>query len=295
MVSLDQMIQGEWIEGEQLSAGARLNLGPKFNKQLALLLAELHSLPHDDNSATYSGIPESNMNAVVDGLVGWVNRDEYCDDALYELYSIKSKLNKRFYLHGDLWRQNILVDEEGNLNGLRDWESLSYGDPHWDFRMVHRWIGWSGLEELLEIYHTKTTWKCNIEYIKILDRISVCNSIKIREERGPLRHDGPDTLTKFEEMKNISAVMSMKRTSTDVPFMAPDAEWDKYLQKNYIDTGLLISRKNILSEDKLTKESTTVWKDEDASLKYRSDIEVQNRRDKLIDHNLKHNIETWLD
>ena len=197
MVSLDYMIKGGWIEGEQLR-----NPGSEFIEQLANLLVELHSLPHGPDFATYDDIPESNMRDVVEDLVNWFERETFCEDALYDFYAIKNNLDKRFYLHGDLWRQNILVDKEGNLNGLRDWESLSYGDPHWDFRMIRRWIGWEGLDKLLFLYNCSVDWNCNRTYIDILDRISICNSIKIRKERGLLRHDKPNALEIFERFKN---------------------------------------------------------------------------------------------
>lgn len=197
MVSLDYMIKGGWIEGEQLR-----NPGSEFIEQLANLLVELHSLPHGPDFATYDDIPESNMRDVVYDLVNWLERDTFTEDALYDFYAIRNNLDKRFYLHGDLWRQNILVDEEGNLNGLRDWESLSYGDPHWDFRMIRRWIGWQGLDKLLFLYNCSVDWNCNRTYIDILDRISICNSIKIRKERGLLRHDKPNALEIFERFKN---------------------------------------------------------------------------------------------
>ena len=197
MVSLDYMIKGGWIEGEQLR-----NPGSEFIEQLANLLVELHSLPHGPDFATYDDIPESNMRDVVEDLVNWFERDTFCEDALYDFYAIKNNLDKRFYLHGDLWRQNILVDKKGNLNGLRDWESLSYGDPHWDFRMIRRWIGWEGLDKLLFLYNCSVDWNCNRTYIDILDRISICNSIKIRKERGLLRHDKPNALEIFERFKN---------------------------------------------------------------------------------------------
>ena len=197
MVSLDYMIKGGWIEGEQLR-----NPGSEFIEQLANLLVELHSLPHGLDFATYDDIPESNMRDVVEDLVNWKEMDTFTEDALYDFYVIRNNLDKRFYLHGDVWRQNILVDEEGNLNGLRDWESLSYGDPHWDFRMIRRWIGWQGLDKLLFLYNCSVDWNCNRTYIDILDRISICNSIKIRKERGLLRHDKPNALEIFERFKN---------------------------------------------------------------------------------------------
>jgi thiamine kinase-like enzyme len=186
MVSLDEMIKGAWIFGEELSTP-----GPKFIEQLADLLVELHK-------SSYATTPFIMWN-VVENLVSW--DDSFCEDALYDLYAIKSELTGSVSLHGDLWRQNILVDQEGNLNGLRDWESLSVGDPHWDFRMIRRWIGWDGLDELLFMYNCGVEWNCKQKYIEILDKISICNSIRIRQERGLLRHDKSDALETFKKLK----------------------------------------------------------------------------------------------
>ena len=194
MVSLDEMIKGEWIEGEELLNDriGKMTVGPKFIEQLAALLVELHKSSYETR------LPFA-MWSVVENLVSW--NDSFCEDALYDLYAIKSELTGSVSLHGDLWRQNILVDQNGNLNGLRDWESLSVGDPHWDFRMIRRWIGWDGLDELLWRYNSKVEWTCNRTYIEILDRISICNSIKIRQKRGLLRHDKPDAIDNFEKLK----------------------------------------------------------------------------------------------
>jgi len=188
MVSLKEMIDGAWIEGEQLETP-----GPKFIQQLADLLAELHT-------SSYAKEP-SLMWQVVDDLISWKDKDVFCEDALYDLFAIKSKLTGSVSLHGDLWRQNILVDGEGNLNGLRDWEALSIGDPHWDFRMIRRLIGWDGLDKLLFLYDGSVNLHCNRLYVEILDRISICHSIRIRKERGLLRHDKPDALETFEKFK----------------------------------------------------------------------------------------------
>ena len=189
MVSLKEMIDGAWIEGEMLTEP-----GDNFVGQLADLLAELHQSSYASS--------KSNMWDCIQDLVEWKEKDTFCEDALYDLYAIKSKLSRTYVcLHGDLWKQNILVDEEGNLNGLRDWEALSYGDPHWDFRMIRRWIGWDGLNDLLRHYNSQVNWRCNGTYVSILDRISVCHSIRIRKERGLLRHDKPDALETFEKLK----------------------------------------------------------------------------------------------
>ena len=67
--------------------------------------------------------------------------------------------------------------------------------------MIRRWIGWEGLDKLLFLYNCSVDWYCNQTYIEILDRISICHSIRIRKERGLLRHDKPDALETFEKFK----------------------------------------------------------------------------------------------
>jgi hypothetical protein len=67
--------------------------------------------------------------------------------------------------------------------------------------MIRRWIGFEGLHELLWRYNKEVEWNCIQAYIDILDRISICNSIKIRQERGLLRHDKPDAIQLFKDMK----------------------------------------------------------------------------------------------
>ena len=77
MVSLKEMIDGAWIDGEQLGTP-----GPKFIQQLADLLVELHT-------SSYAKEP-SPMWEVVDDLISWHKKDNYCEDALYDLYAINS-------------------------------------------------------------------------------------------------------------------------------------------------------------------------------------------------------------
>ena len=39
-------------------------------------------------------------------------------------------------LHMDVWSQNVLVDEDGNLTGLLDWDRALYGDPEIEFSVL---------------------------------------------------------------------------------------------------------------------------------------------------------------
>ena len=210
MVSLNEMMDGAWIEGEQLT-----KLGSKFIEQLADLMSELHTMwGMDEYMENLLYRKEWILNDMHDVVYVLEPVDDFTENAILEFHEIKHELNKYVPIHGDLWRQNIRVDESGNLNGIIDWDKKSFGDPHWDFRMIRRWVGWDGLDELLFLYNCSTGFNCKREYIEVLDKISLCHSIKIRKERGLLRHDKSDAIELFENYKkfwpNISFIASQK-------------------------------------------------------------------------------------
>ena len=171
------MITGEWIEGEILT---RDNYGENFISQLADLMAEIHTTQVPNFKLV-------NIERLVNGL-------ECVDDFVWSCradwhFSLKYELNKHIvFLHGDLHAGNVIV-EDGNLQGLIDWEHCAYGDPHWDFRMIRRWIGWDGLDKLLFLYNASTGHKCKREYIEMLDKISLCNSRQIRNFEDKIFYD----------------------------------------------------------------------------------------------------------
>ena len=192
MTPLDKMIAGEWIRGEMLPYE---HCNHAFIDELAFVLMDLHNMAPEETDW-----PDNNMFDLVNRLEPV---DEFTENAILEFTEIKPQLTGKVPIHGDLWRQNIRVDEEGYLSGIIDWEDASIGDPHWDFRMIRRWIGWNGLDGLLFMYNCGVKWECKREYIEILDRISLCHSIQIRKKRGLLRHDKPDAIERFEAYKKI--------------------------------------------------------------------------------------------
>jgi len=165
--TIPEMMSGQWLEGEVLT---RDNYNDKFIGQLADLIVAIHGIVTQSPR-----IPK--MQGIVDGLEQW---DNFTKQAVEEYYGIRSELKHTAYLHGDIWAENVIVDDDGNLVGLIDWEHADVGDPHWDFRMIRRWLGWDGLEELLFIYNANTGLQCKREYIEVLDKISLCNSRQIR-------------------------------------------------------------------------------------------------------------------
>tara|TARA_B100000809_G_C14936083_1_gene458674 strand:- start:65 stop:715 length:651 start_codon:yes stop_codon:yes gene_type:complete len=203
--TLLEMMDGRWLEGHVFSHIPYRNT---FIKDLAFLLDELHQ---NSYSAKYKPF---SMFDIVRNLVPigdkYINKyiRRFIKDTISEFKEIESELTGSVLLHGDLHRNNIIVDSNENLQGLIDWKHICIGDPHWEFRKVRTFVGWQGLEEFLSFYNGN----CNLEYIKILDRVSLCNSLQLRLqpnwefpnrfhpnlEHHPI-HGSPDTAQLYEK------------------------------------------------------------------------------------------------
>tara|TARA_B100000424_G_C22846722_1_gene451612 strand:- start:32 stop:601 length:570 start_codon:yes stop_codon:yes gene_type:complete len=162
-----EMMEGVWVDGETLT---RENYGENFISQLADLISEVHT----------TDVP-TKKTIDIEGLVSGLRLvDNFVYDCIIDWHTtLRPNLNQSVFLHGDIWAENVIV-EDGNLQGLIDWEHCAYGDPHWDFRMIRRWIGWDGLDRLLFLYNASTGHNCKREYVEMLDKISLCNSRQIR-------------------------------------------------------------------------------------------------------------------
>ena len=172
---LNQMITGQWIEGDTLT---RKNYGDNFINQLADLIVKIHS----------TKVVIDKTIDIRQTVTGLIQVDSFVHDCLVERNHIKSNLEQSVFLHGDIHNRHILL-KDGNLEGIIDWEHCAYGDPHWDFRMICRWIGWDGLDKLLFYYNASTGQQCKREYIETLDKISLCNSRQIRGFEDPIFDD----------------------------------------------------------------------------------------------------------
>ena len=118
--------------------------------------------------------PEIGSNLERDNRM-WLDSNSFVESAIDEFQEIWKKLNNRCVLHGDLWNENIIVNEEGRLAGLIDWEHSCVYDPHWEFRMIRRFIGWDGLEMLLYYYNRKSIFTLEFNIIKTLDKFWMCH------------------------------------------------------------------------------------------------------------------------
>ena len=151
-----------WIEGETMP---KMHRHEGFLRDLAIELSVLHSNKEHDDLKMYP-IPMIGSNLERDNRL-WLDRDPFVEDALADFKGIRKKLNNRCVLHGDLWNKNVIVNEEGRLTGLIDWEHSCVYDPHWEFRMIRRFIGWDGLETLIYYYNNNSKFS-NFQFFGLL-------------------------------------------------------------------------------------------------------------------------------
>ena len=136
-----------------------------FLEDLAFNLAEIHSrVPKNE--------PKTNMFKIADNLD---TSEDFVKDAVNHFKRLSHNYNKNVVLHGDLWNGNIILKPDGRLSGLIDWEHTQIGDPHWEFRMIRRFIGWDGLETLIYYYNNNSKFSIKYETIKILDKFWMCH------------------------------------------------------------------------------------------------------------------------
>ena len=159
-----------WIEGETMP---KMHRHEGFLMDLATELSILHSSKERGDLKIYP-IPEIGSNLERDNRM-WLDSNSFVESAIDEFQEIWKKLNNRCFLHGDLWNENIIVNEEGRLAGLIDWEHSCVYDPHWEFRMIRRFIGWDGLEMLLYYYNRKSIFTLEFNIIKTLDKFWMCH------------------------------------------------------------------------------------------------------------------------
>ena len=168
--TLQNMMSGDWIEGKRLSVN---NFNNNFIEQFVDCVIELHSQDFEKTDIKL-------MQSVVDNLE---HVDTFVTDSISEYNTIKENLQYNTKIHGDIWAGNIIVDSKGNFAGLIDWDNLQIGDIHWELRTIRRWIGWDGLDKLIDKYNSKTNLKLKKENIVILDKISLCHSRQLNKFR----------------------------------------------------------------------------------------------------------------
>ena len=178
MVPVLDMISGVWLDGQHMK---KREESYEFISDLSSLLVQIHELGLKYIVFAFPHINESLMHNVVDQLRKYPpkSHENFCETAITEFDTIEKNLSNNTFIHGDLHYGNIII-KDSKLEGFCDWDNKSVGDPHWELRMIRRWIGWDGLEKLISYYNSSTGENLNLDYIKILDKIALCNSYNLR-------------------------------------------------------------------------------------------------------------------
>jgi fructosamine-3-kinase len=140
----------ERLPGEPMSSSFMVNQN-KVLRQVGKALAETHQLIAEQYG--YLGEhapmpPQATWNEaflmvwrkMIEDVasVGYYSREE-CDWLLQLLDTYIGVFDRQVpasLLHMDIWGQNILVDTQGNLSGLVDWDRALWGDPEIEFAVL---------------------------------------------------------------------------------------------------------------------------------------------------------------
>jgi len=120
-------------------------------RQLGEYLAQVHSLTEDRYGylgAHQPMVPQSTWveafeimwNKMIDDIimVGYYDQEEskMMRSLLDDYIAMFDRPTPASLLHMDIWHQNILVDREGNITGLVDWDRALWGDPEIEFAVL---------------------------------------------------------------------------------------------------------------------------------------------------------------
>ena len=166
----------DWIDGETMP---KWFPDDQFISDLADALVYVHDLLPNDR-------PYTNMFKIANSL--YDHENWFTNEAVEEFNKIKNDLTGCVVLHGDLWNENIII-EDGKFKALIDWEHSQMGDPHWEFRMIRRFIGWDGLEKLLFRYNCSSGRMLKFSHVKTLDKLALCHQHNFRVKKNDSRQN----------------------------------------------------------------------------------------------------------
>ncbi len=140
----------ERLPGLPLSDAGMVDAGRAF-RQTGESLAQAHALTaeHFGYLGEHHPMPPQETwpdaflmmwHKMVDDIVGVGHYDGHLESRLKRLVDTHRSLFEHCrtsrLLHMDVWGQNLLVDESGNLTGIVDWDRALWGDPEIEFAVL---------------------------------------------------------------------------------------------------------------------------------------------------------------
>jgi fructosamine-3-kinase len=120
-------------------------------RQVGGYLAQVHRLTEDRYGYLGAHMPMKSQNTWVEAFevmwnkmiddiaaVGYYDADEsrLMRSLLDQYIALFDRPVSASLLHMDIWHQNILVDEAGNVTGIVDWDRALWGDPEIEFAVL---------------------------------------------------------------------------------------------------------------------------------------------------------------
>ena len=149
LIDRDYMLMRR-LGGRPFSEASHLDHG-RVLRQVGQYLAQVHELTADRHGYLGAHRPMKPQNSWVDAFViMWhkmiddiVGVGHYDDEESHYLRYLLDKYLSLFdrpitsrLLHMDIWGQNILVDDDGTVTGLLDWDRALWGDPEIEFAVL---------------------------------------------------------------------------------------------------------------------------------------------------------------
>lgn len=143
----------EKLPGTALSdiSGLSMDFYDPVLEQVGRMLAELHRVTQDlygylgahncmEPQPDWSSAFRVMWNKLIDDIVAVGAYDDSEADTLRQLHDACSEAFDRpvdaSLLHMDIWGQNILVDRDGQVTGLVDWDRALWGDPEIEYAVL---------------------------------------------------------------------------------------------------------------------------------------------------------------
>ncbi len=138
------------LPGRPLSSVSGVDVA-KVLYQVGQYLAQAHALTRErhgylgahhpmEPQTTWVQAFEVMWNKLLDDIVSVGHYDARESEQMRNLFQTYREMFDRpvqaSLLHMDVWAQNILVDERGNVSGLLDWDRALWGDPEIEFAVL---------------------------------------------------------------------------------------------------------------------------------------------------------------
>lgn len=186
----------EYIESNPISWHKKSCI-EKTISDMALFLSKLHNVNNKEIPACHYGSGKDDfINNVCNNTINAISNTEY-NNYITQVTTIENILHNynfnKSFMHGDIHPPNVLVDSNGNVNAVIDWEYSGLGDALFDiakfevsFIEQHKNI--TPIDNSILIKKFRDTYNLNEKFIP---KINLYKKLLIIRELGLVNKHGP--------------------------------------------------------------------------------------------------------